>query len=81
MATTTLSSKGQLVVPLELRQKLGFVAGDQIVCEIQEDKLVLFSPSKRKAIKKQGLDDLPVLSAPEVAPEMTPELVKNILSE
>lgn len=81
MTTTTLSSKGQLVVPLELRQQLGLTPGDQLVCEIEQNRLVLFSTKKRKAQTRNGEDGLPILSAPEGAPQMTPELVKTILSE
>jgi AbrB family looped-hinge helix DNA binding protein len=34
MCTATLSSKGQLVIPLELRRMLGLRAGDRFVCAV-----------------------------------------------
>jgi len=81
MPTTTLSSKGQVVVPLELRRRLGLVAGDQLVCEIDGDRLILVPEHRHVATSRMGDDGLPVLSAPDGAPEMTPELVRDILSD
>jgi len=38
---TTVSSKGQIVIPVELREKLGIKPGTRIAIEQQEDRLVL----------------------------------------
>jgi AbrB family looped-hinge helix DNA binding protein len=38
---TTLSSKGQVVIPAELREQLGMEAGTRIAIRIEEDRLVL----------------------------------------
>jgi AbrB family looped-hinge helix DNA binding protein len=38
---TTLSSKGQVVIPVELREKLGMEAGTRIAVRIEEDHLIL----------------------------------------
>ena len=37
MTTITLSPKGQIVIPAQLRKKLGLKAGDQIRVEINEN--------------------------------------------
>jgi len=79
MASTTLSSKGQLVVPREIRQRLGLSPGDKLDCEIQGDALVIQASKKQRATAKLAKDGLPVLSAPKDAPKMTPELVRSLL--
>ena len=38
---TTLSSKGQVVIPAELREKLGIEAGTRIAVRIEKDHLIL----------------------------------------
>ena len=79
--TTTLSSKGQIVIPLELRRRLGLGSGDQFHCEVEGEKIVLSKEKKNEAGFRIGEDGLPILTPPPSAPEMTPELVKDILTE
>ena len=38
---TTLSSKGQIVIPVELREKLGIEAGTRMAVRIEQDHLIL----------------------------------------
>lgn len=38
---TTVSSKGQVVIPAEVREKLGIEAGTRIAVRIEKDHLVL----------------------------------------
>ena len=38
---TTVSSKGQVVIPSELREKLGISAGTRIAIRMEQDHLVL----------------------------------------
>ena len=40
-AFTTLSSKGQVVIPAELREKLGIEAGTRMSVRIEKDQLIL----------------------------------------
>jgi len=40
-AFTTLSSKGQVVIPAELREKLGIEAGTRMAVRIEKDQLIL----------------------------------------
>ncbi len=77
--TTTLSSKGQVVIPLEIRKKLGLPEGAVISCEISDGKIILDPTPNREAATLGEEDGRPVLVAPPGAPEMTPDLVKEIL--
>ncbi len=81
MANTVLSSKGQLVIPLEVRRRLGLKAGDQFVCEVVDGKIVLEPEGSGIATLETDTDGIPALSAPEGAPDMTPDIVKSILSD
>lgn len=40
-ATSTLSSKGQITIPKEIRERLGAQAGDTIVYEVVNDTVIL----------------------------------------
>ncbi len=51
IATTTLSSKGQVVIPEEIRKQLGLKEGDQFVVVGQDDAVIL------KSIKKPALNE------------------------
>lgn len=45
-AGTKISSKGQLVIPKELREKYGIKAGSTIVFQEEEEGLKILSPTK-----------------------------------
>jgi AbrB family looped-hinge helix DNA binding protein len=51
IATTKLSSKGQVVIPEEIRKQLGLKEGDQFVVVGQDDTVIL------KSIKKPVLNE------------------------
>jgi AbrB family looped-hinge helix DNA binding protein len=51
IATTKLSSKGQVVIPEEIRKQLGLKEGDQFVVVGQDDAVIL------KSIKKPALSE------------------------
>ena len=78
--TTTLSSKGQVVIPLEIRKRLGLPEGAVISCEIVDGKIILDPNPNRGEAAVIEEDGRPVLVAPPGAPKMTSELVKEILS-
>lgn len=79
--TTTLSSKGQIVIPLEIRKKLGLSAGAVISCDLEDGRIVLDPRGSARPARLLSAADYSALEAPEGAPEMTPERVKEILSE
>ena len=70
MATAVLSSKGQLVIPLEVRRRLGLNASDQFVCEVVDGKIVLEPEGSRIATLETDRDGLTALSAPEGTPDI-----------
>ncbi len=80
MSTTVLSSKGQLVIPKELREALHLRSGDQLTVTQEGTRLVLepVRSAAAKLVKKKGRT---VLVAPSDAPEMTVETIKQILSD
>lgn len=46
-ATTTLSEKGQIVIPAEIRAKAGLRAGDRFSVEVTESGALIFTPLPR----------------------------------
>lgn len=78
--TTTLSSKGQVVSPLEIRKRLGLHTGTTISVEVQGQRIVLV-PSSSSPAQCVSKKDYVALVAPDGAPDMTPERVMDILAE
>lgn len=59
--TTTLSSKGQVVIPSSIRERQQLRPGDELVVEEREDGIVLKKARKRrKKSLLQWLQDCPV---------------------
>lgn len=48
---TTLSSKGQIVIPIEIREKLGIEAGTRIAVRIEQERVIL-EPINEKYIRR-----------------------------
>lgn len=46
-ATTTLSEKGQVVIPAEIRARAGLRAGDRFSVELDESGALIFRPLPR----------------------------------
>lgn len=78
---TTLSSKGQIVIPLEIRRKLGLSAGAVISCEVVEGRIVLDPHGSAPRARLVSAPDYLALEAPAGAPAMTAEGVKEILAD
>lgn len=79
--TSTLSTKGQLVIPGAFRKALQLKPGDKVSFTLLDDKLVISRVATPKARLTTGNRGRPVLVAEEGAPAMTPELVKKIMEE
>ncbi|MGD0520648.1 MAG: AbrB/MazE/SpoVT family DNA-binding domain-containing protein [Terracidiphilus sp.] len=81
---TRVSTKGQIVLPLPLRRKLGIRAGDPLDAAIEAGRIVL-KLRKRPLPKARIIDDpltgLPVLSAGPDAPLLTSKEVEEILAD
>ena len=79
--TTTLSSKGQVVIPLEIRTRLGLPPGALIDCVLEDGRIVLTPVGQDNRARMIVENDYVALDAPDGAPVMTPKRVKEILSE
>lgn len=77
--TTTLSSKGQIVIPAKIRQALALTEGALIDCEVVDGKIILDPAAQQSKAQLKTKGNRPVLQAPSGAPEMTPELVRDLL--
>lgn len=80
---TRVSTKGQIVLPKRIRQKLGLRAGDELDAGIEGGTIVL-TPRRPRTTKVRVIRDpvtgLPVLSAGRNAPTLTSKEVKDIES-
>jgi len=81
---TTVSTKGQVVVPSSIRRKLGLQPGDSLEARVQGQNIVL-TPRKvrpRNArIVRDPVTGLPVLTAGPKAPKLTSAQVREILAD
>lgn len=55
MSSSTLTSKGQITVPKEVREALHLEPGDQLDFIIQEDGQVLFRPATLNVTALKGI--------------------------
>ena len=79
---TKVSSKGQVVLPGPLRQRLGIRAGDSLNANIEAGRIVLTPQKKRLhrvSIIADPITGLPVLSAGLDAPVLSSKEVEDIL--
>ncbi|MGD2047384.1 MAG: AbrB/MazE/SpoVT family DNA-binding domain-containing protein [Gemmatimonadota bacterium] len=78
-ATTKLSTRGQVVIPEEIRNRLGLEPGEQFVVIGEGDVVVL------KTLKPPKLEELkPLLDKVQKAAEaagVTPEDVERVIAE
>lgn len=81
---TKISTKGQVVLPRPLRQKLGLRPGDALDVKLEGDAIVLRPRRGRRRKAKIIIDPiagLPVLTLGPGAPVLTHEQVKEMLSD
>ncbi len=57
LATTKMSSKGQVVIPEDIRKRLGFKAGSQFVVVGEKDVVIL------KSISPPSIEEFDILIA------------------
>ena len=81
---TKVSTKGQVVLPKPIRQKMGLRAGDPLDARIEGDRIVL-TPRKKRLRKSRIVIDpvsgLPALTAGPNAPKITSAEVKALLAD
>jgi AbrB family looped-hinge helix DNA binding protein len=81
---TKLSSKGQVVLPIPLRRKLGLRAGDPLDAKVEGGNIVLTPQNagpRKVCIISDPVTGLPVLSVGSKAPLLTGKQVAEILAE
>ena len=80
MATTRLSSKGQVVIPTAVRRALRLETGDRLRISVEGRRLVIEPEQAESAriVKERGRK---VLVAPSGAPAMTTAAVRSLLSD
>ena len=81
---TRVSTKGNVLLPGSIRRKLGIKAGDAFSAEVQDGNIVL-KPEKKKIYKtwigKDPITGMAVLMAEEGTPELTNEMVAEMLAD
>jgi bifunctional DNA-binding transcriptional regulator/antitoxin component of YhaV-PrlF toxin-antitoxin module len=58
MASLAMSENGRVLIPVELREKLGFKPKSPIYIEIKDGSLVLTSATQRSAQRRAYFDNL-----------------------
>lgn len=82
--TTTLSSKGQIVVPAAYRKRLGLREGARFRCRVKDGSLVLTPESAKPSRNRIVIDKatgLAITIGPENAPKITSEQVRALLAD
>jgi len=54
MYTATVSSRGQVVIPVEARKKLNIKEGDLLLVQVEEDARIIMKPARKKS-RKEGI--------------------------
>lgn len=82
--TTTLSSKGQVVLPAAARKRLGLKPGAKFACTVQSGQIVLtptdVRPSPPRFIKDK-LTGMTVVAASPGSPAVSSEQVRALLAD
>ena len=69
MTTATISTKGQVTIPMPIRKSLQLQSGDRVAFDLQEDGLVVMRIVSRKARQVYGMlhqPDQPSVSVEEM---------------
>jgi AbrB family looped-hinge helix DNA binding protein len=80
---TKVSTKGQVVLPGPLRRRLNLQPGDALHVDVENGRIILTPPRKRRLrarIVTDPMTGLPVLDAGPNAPTLTSEEVAELLA-
>ena len=81
---TKVSTKGQIVLPIPIRRRLGIRAGDPLDVTV-EDRRIVLSPREQPKFKPEIVKDpvtgLVYLDAGPDAPILTSEMVRELLTD
>jgi AbrB family looped-hinge helix DNA binding protein len=82
--TVTMSTKGQIVVPKEIRRRAGIDAGDKLEISLEDGRVQLRKagkpPRQRLKIKINKSSGMPYFDAPKDAPTITLDWIKEQLA-
>ena len=81
---TTLSTKGQVVLPRAARSQLGLTPGTRFTCIVREGEIILkpeIQRPRKARILKSKVTGLPVIVPPPGTPPLTSEAVKYALTD
>jgi AbrB family looped-hinge helix DNA binding protein len=81
MSSSTLSTKGQLVIPTQYRKALNLRPGDKVEMTLEGPRLILERRSRRTAKLTRGRFGRPVLVSAPGGPAITTETVNALLDE
>jgi AbrB family looped-hinge helix DNA binding protein len=81
MSSSTLSTKGQLVIPTQYRRALNLRPGDKVEVTLEGRRLILERRSPRAAKLTRGRFGRPVLVSAPNAPNITTETVNALLDD
>jgi AbrB family looped-hinge helix DNA binding protein len=79
-----VSTRGRVVIPAEIRKRLGLKPGDLLDASVEDGRMVLTPRRKRRfecKIVSDPVTGMPVISAGEDAPTLTSEQVAEILAD
>lgn len=83
-STTTLSSKGQVVLPRLIRTQLRLAPGSRLRCEVHGDSVVLTPEQPQKFVRKHVIDPdtgLRVSKASKQMEKVSSEMIKALMEE
>ena len=81
MSSSTLSTKGQLVIPTQYRRALNLRPGDKVELTLEGARLILERKSPRAAKLTRGRFGRPVLVSAPGDPAITTETVNALLDD
>ena len=82
--TTTLSSKGQIVLPSGARRRLGLKPGMKFACRVNGGNIVLtpsFKAAPAPKLHRSKVTGSLVVQTPAGTPELTTARVKELLAD
>jgi AbrB family looped-hinge helix DNA binding protein len=81
MSSSTLSTKGHLVIPMQYRRALNLRPGDKVELTLERPRLILERKSLPAAKLTRGRFGRPVLVSEPQAPAITTETVNLLLDQ
>lgn len=54
MSTTTITVKGQITIPIQIRNALDLHTGDQVIFLLEGDKAIMYPARRRPLMQLQG---------------------------